>query len=338
MVTDLYRRGLGRVLGAVDQDPSLAGRELVELVPGAERGVRIRASLGELDGWERIRCAVVTTSSALELCMETFRSLLGRGCSVVSTCEELSWPWLKHPVLAQELHELAARNGARILGTGVNPGFLMDALPVIATSACNEVTSLRVERIQDAGRRRLPFQRKVGIGLEVAEFRRRIASGSLRHVGLGESLHFLAHYLGWRIERWEETIEPVLAERDLSSELGSVRAGSARGVRQEARAWAEGRPVLELVFHAALGEPEPRDRILIRGQPQLELLLPGGLHGDTATSALVLNSIRPLLHAEPGLHTMASLPLQGCVKLPGGVSGSRGSESGFSGGLEDVRL
>lgn len=313
VLTDLHRRGLGRVVAAVDPAPELAGRDLAELVPGMARGVTVRKSLEELEDWSRIRCAVVTTRSDLALCMDTFRALLARGCSFVSTCEELAWPWLRHPVLAQELHELAVRGRARVLGTGINPGFLMDALPVAATSACQSVRALRIERIQDAGQRRVPFQAKVGVGLSPAEFERRVAAGTLRHVGLGESLHFLAHHLGWRIERWEETIAPVLAERALASELGPVAAGAARGVHQEARAWADGRLVLELVFQASLGEPEPRDRFVIAGEPPIELVIPGGVHGDTATSALVLNMIRPLLAAEPGLHTMASLPLQGCV-------------------------
>lgn len=313
VIADLHRRRLGRVVAAVDPAPELARRDLAELVPGLPRGVPVRGSLEEVVEWEPIRCALVTTRSDLELCMDTFRALLARGCSVVSTCEELAWPWLRHPVLAQELHELAVRGRARIVGTGINPGFLMDALPVAASSACHEVRSMRIERIQDARKRRVPFQRKVGVGLTPVEFERRVADGSLRHVGLGESLHFLAHYLGWRIERWEETIAPVLAERALASELGPVPAGNARGVRQEARAWVAGRLALELVFQAALDEPEPRDRAVIEGEPPVELVLPGGVHGDKATSALVLNVVRPLLTAEPGLHTMASLPLQGCV-------------------------
>jgi len=314
VISDLRRRGLGEVVAAVDPAPGLVGRDLSELVPEHPAGVRVVGSLEEVPGWDRIRCAVVTTRSDLELCMDTFRGLLGRGCSLVSTCEELSWPWLRHPVLAQELHELAVRGRARVLGTGINPGFLMDALPVAATSACQAVHALRIERIQDAGRRRLPFQEKVGVGLDVAEFERRVASGRLRHVGLGESLHFLAHFLGWRVERWEETIEPVLAERDLESGLGPVHAGTARGVRQVARAWIGERPALELVFQATVGETEPRDRFVVEGEPPLEVVIPGGVHGDVATSALVLNQIRPLLAAEPGLHTMGSLPLQGCVR------------------------
>ena len=350
VIADLAARRLGRVVAAVDPAPELRGRDLAELVPGLQAGVKVKGHLDEVEGWERIRCAVVTTRSDLELCMDTFRGLLSRGCAVVSTCEELAWPWLRHPVLAQELHELAVRHGGRIVGTGINPGFLMDALPLYATSVCQVVSAVRVERIQDAARRRLPFQAKVGVGLTPAEFERRVAAGTLRHVGLGESLHFLAHYLGWRIERWEESIAPVLAEREIASGLGAVARGAVRGVRQEARAWVaerlarnataegrgvlpgsldrpgarssrapsdscsdSGRPALELLFQATVGEGEPRDRVVIEGEPPVELVLPGGVHGDTGTSALVLNVIRSLLAAEPGLHTMASLPLQGCA-------------------------
>lgn len=318
VIADLAERRLGRVIAAVDPAPKCVGRDLADLVAGLPRGVRVRGHLDEVSEWDRIRCAVVTTRSDLELCMDTFRALLARGAAIVSTCEELAWPWLRHPVLAQELHELAVRGGGRIVGTGINPGFLMDALPLYATSACNAVRALRIERIQDAAQRRLPFQEKVGVGLAPAEFERRVAAGTLRHVGLGESLHFLAHFLGWRIERWEESIAPVLAGRAFASGLGPVPAGAARGVRQEARAWVEGRVALELVFQATVGEGEPRDRVVIEGEPAFELVIPGGVHGDTGTSALVLNVIRSLLAAEPGLHTMASLPLQGCVS-PNGI-------------------
>jgi len=122
----------------------------------------------------------------------------------------------------------------------------------------------------------------------------------------------VAHYLGFEVERWEETLEAVEAEEEVASGLGPVAPGRARGVRQVARGWVGGEPKLELVFHAAVGEPEPFDRITIEGEPPLELTIAGGVHGDTATSAIVLNSIRPLLQAAPGLHTMASIPLQGC--------------------------
>ena len=313
IVSDVYGRGLGGVVAAVDHDEALVGRPLSEIVPGASSDTRVVGHLSEVGELNHIRCAIVTTSSDLELCMDTFRPLLKAGCAVISTCEELSWPWLRHPVAAQELHETCVRHGGRILGTGVNPGFLMDALPVAASTVCRGVRTVTIERIQDASSRRLPFQRKIGAALDDQEFKRRVEAGTLRHVGLGESLHFVAHFLGLELERWEETIEPVHAEKALQCDLGTIPAGNTRGVQQLARGWVNGTERLKLVFRAAIAEPNPCDRVTIEGDPPVKLELTGGVHGDIATSAIVMNMVRPLLEAPPGLHTMGSLPLRGCA-------------------------
>lgn len=315
LLTDFYRRGLGSVQAVVD--PAFAGEPLSLHVAGAPEGLVILPSIEAVQDWSGIRCTLVSTQSDLELCMDTFQGLLLRGQAVISTCEELSWPWLRHPVLAATLHELAIKHDGRILGTGVNPGFLMDVLPVVGSTLCDEVRSIKIERIQEASARRLPFQEKIGASLSLTQFEARVQEGSLRHVGLGESLHAVAHYLGMQLARWEETLVPVLAERELQCGLGSIPVGHAAGVHQEARAWdAEGRQLLELIFHAAIGTEEPRDAVHIEGTPKFSLVIPGGVDGDAATSAVVLNSMRALLGAERGLHTMSSLPTQGCAPRP----------------------
>ena len=311
IVGDLYRRGLGRVVAAVDSAEHMRGRVVSDIAEGCSDRVPIVSSLDEVDAWSAIDCAVVTTSSDLAACAPTFRALLARGCAVVSTCEELAFPWLRHGSLARELDALAIDTGGKLLGTGVNPGYLMDAFALATTTVCREVRAITVYRIQDATPRRLPFQRKIGVGLSLDEFARRIDDGSLRHVGLGESLHFLAHYLGLALDRWSEDIEPVIADTPLSSGLGPVAAGDARGVRQIARGYNGSALAIELVFHAAIGEPDPHDRVVVDGDPPIDLTWKGGVHGDIATSSIVLNSIRGLRAAAPGLHTMATLPLQG---------------------------
>lgn len=307
ILTDLLQRG-GSIVGVIDSAPNLAGTSLSKLVPGSRPDITILHSLSDFKAWEQVDCALVTTSSDLRLCEPTFRELLARGLPIVSTCEELLFPWLRHKILAERLHEQALKTGGRLLGTGVNPGFLMDALPLFATAVCKTVRSVKCSRIQDASTRRVPFQKKIGAGLDQAHFDKKVAEGTLRHVGLGESLHFLAHYLGIKVERWDEDLAPVKAERELTCALGVIHRGMISGVRQVARGYADEDCVIHLEFQAAIGQENPHDRIVIDGQPPLDLVIHGGVHGDAATSAITLNAIPRVMAAPPGLHTMATIP------------------------------
>lgn len=305
IIAELQERSLGHVIAAVDSAPHLAGRPLAEIVSNADPKVRIVPSLDAVHDWDHIDAAIVATSSGLPACTSTFEYLLRKGKAVISTCEELVYPWLRHIAIAEELDDLAKRHGGRLLGTGVNPGFLMDALPAFLTSVCRHVKAVSCHRIQDASSRRIPFQKKIGAGLDDAQFAAKVAEGSLRHVGLGESLHFIAHYVGLPIERWEENIEAVKADHDLNCGLGPIPKGKCCGVRQVARGYFDERVVVNLEFQASIGQRDPHDRVTIHGEPDIDVVIPGGVHGDIATSAIVANSIPRLLQAPPGLHTMA---------------------------------
>jgi hypothetical protein len=315
MVADMARRGVARVVGAVDVDPTLACKKLSAVVPECGFDCTVFSSIAEAArAAGTIDAALLTTSSDLSRCMGSLRELLALGLPIVSTCEELLYPWLRHPAHAEELQQLAVKHGGRVLGTGVNPGFLMDTLPVAATAVCKSVRTVKVWRIQDATPRRIPFQKKIGAGLDDAAFAAKIKDGSLRHVGLGESIHFVAHYLGMKIEKWDESIEAVKADRDMTAAIGPIRKGMAAGVRQVARAWAVGAdasnaPLIQMEFQAAIGQHDPHDRVVIDGEPPIDMILRGGVHGDIATSAISINAIPSLIASKPGLHTMATVPL-----------------------------
>ncbi len=321
IATDVVRRGVARIVAAVDVDAALHGKPLNTLCEAGDCAVPVRGTVAEAlddaradgEGNGGVDCAIVSTSSDLAKCVPTFRELLSAGVSVVSTCEELLYPWLRHQQAADELNELALRHGSRLLGTGVNPGFVMDTLAVAATAVCRSVERVRVYRVQDASTRRVPFQQKIGATLTDDEFQKRVALGTLRHVGLGESLHFIARYLGLRIDRWEESIEPIRAERALACTLGPIATGSIAGVRQVAKGWDGSACVVELDFRAAIGQDDPHDRVVIDGEPALDLRLAGGVHGDVATCAITVNAIWPLLSTVPGLHTMATIPPVRCI-------------------------
>jgi 4-hydroxy-tetrahydrodipicolinate reductase len=311
IVTDLHERCLGRIVAASDVAPAIAGRKVAEIVAGLASDVVVRRDLDVDPGSYDV--AIVTTSSDMAACAPTFQALLQRGATVVSTCEELSWPWLRHERLARDLDALARKTGGRLLGTGVNPGFLMDAFPVAATAISRAVRGVEVHRFQDASSRRIPFQKKIGVGLDYAQFQAQVAAGTLRHVGLGESLHFVAARLGLKVARWEEDLAPVYADRDLASGLGPVPEGRICGVRQEARGYDGSRLVVNLKFQASIGLADPHDRVIVDGVPSIDLVWRGGVQGDIATSAITLNSIASLCAAAPGLHTMASIPLVSCT-------------------------
>jgi len=305
-----HERGLAYA-AAADPDPSKTGRDLGDLCSLDRLDVPVSASIGEAlgrCGASRPAVALVTTVSSLRKLEPQVVELARAGVPVVSTCEELVFPWITQPEAAARIDAAFRQNGVACLGTGVNPGFLMDYLPTVITGVCRTVHRITVSRIQDASVRRVPFQMKIGAGLTVEEFRRKEAEGTLRHVGLAESLDMIAHRLRWRIERKTESLAPVLAERDATGGWAPIRAGMARGVEQVARGYRDGDEAILLYFRAAVGEPESYDRIEVTGDPRLDLRFDGGVNGDTATCAIVLNAIRSVLAAAPGLRTMCDVP------------------------------
>jgi 4-hydroxy-tetrahydrodipicolinate reductase len=249
------------------------------------------------------------TSSALAKVAEQLAQVARAGAHVVSTCEELAYPWTAQPQLAAELDAAARRAGITLLGTGVNPGYAMDALPLMLTAPCAAVRSVRVLRVVDAARRRGPLQRKVGAGLTPAEFEARVKSGLVRHVGLPESLHMLATRLGWQLDKMDDSIAAVLADAPITTEFVEVAAGQVAGVRQVARGFISGREVLNLELQMYVGAPDPRDSVDIDGDPPVQMTIGGGLHGDVATAAIVLNAASSVIRAAPGLASMAEVPL-----------------------------
>ncbi len=320
IASDLYLRGIGEVVAAVDTSDAIRGKPFAEFVPQA-RGT-VLGSFEEVRDWKAFDAAVVTTSSDLAKCADTFRVLLRRGLPVVSTCEELLYPWLRHAELAEELDALAKEHGGRLLGTGVNPGFLMDTLPAMATAICRDVRRVRIWRVQDASTRREPFQRKIGAGLDREGFSKGAMDGSLRHVGLGESLFFLADRLGIELTNWRESLEQVRATKPLNCAWGEIPAGNGAGVRQIAVGMCGDDEVITLDFLAAIGQEDPHDRIVIEGDPNVDMRWAGGVHGDTATIAITLNAVLSLVRANPGLHTMGSVPIVTWKKGSGTVHGA----------------
>jgi len=296
-------------VGAVDIDPNKVGKDLGEVVGGQKIGVRITDDSRKLLTKTKPDIVLHSTGSYLKSVKPQLLEIMRSGADIISTCEELAYPFLKNPIIAKELNSSALRYNVTLLGTGVNPGFVMDALVLTATGVCQDVKSVKSSRIQDASYRRLPFQKKIGAGLTPEEFKSKVAEGTIKHVGFQESIAMIASGLGWKLDRIDEAIEPKLADKPVSSEYLKVEAGQVAGVNQTATGFVGGEPLILLNLQAYLGCPDPKEWIVIDGQPKIDLTIKGGVHGDMATAAVVVNSIPRVLNSKSGLMTMKDLPV-----------------------------
>ena len=223
--------------------------------------------------------------------MDQLLECIGAGCCVVSTCEELAYPFRKHPELSKRLDESAIEEGVAIIGTGVNPGFVMDKLVLTLSAVAQKVETARAIRIVDASKRRLPLQKKIGAGMTSDEFKQQVAAGVIKHHGLPESIAMVADGLGIEVDDITETIEPMIAEETVKTEFLEVAPGQVTGVHQTGRGIAGGKEKIFMELKMYVGAKHPGDTVELTGQPNISLTIPGGTHGDVATAAVAVNAI-----------------------------------------------
>jgi 4-hydroxy-tetrahydrodipicolinate reductase len=298
------------VVGAADSSADKAGKDLGTIL-GLPKRLRIKVlgDVGRLVRKAKADVAILSTASSLREVKGQVSLLVQRGLHVVSTCEEMAFPTQAHASAFRDIDKLARKRKVSVLGTGVNPGFTMDALALFLTAPCAQVNRVSVTRVVDAATRRLPLQRKVGAGLNLNQFRRAMTEGSVRHIGLLESAHMIAAGLGWKLDKVDETLEPAIAPRDLDTAYLRIPAGAAAGIRQSARGYRRGQLAISLDLQMYVGAESPRDHVLIDGTPPIDMTIAGGVAGDVATAAMAVNCIPRLLGARAGFVTMRDLSL-----------------------------
>ena len=299
-----------QIVGAIDVDPNKVGKDLGEVAGvGKELGVIVSNDPKKVFLAAKPDVVVHTTSSFLRNVKDQLAGIIKSGLDVVSSCEELAYPWTQHPELAKEIDRLAKKYKVTVLGTGVNPGFAMDTLVIALTGVCHDVKKISVSRVQDASIRRVPFQRKIGAGLTLEGFNRKVAEGTFGHIGLPESMSMIAAAVGWKIDEIKQEIEPVIADAHVESSQIKVEAGRCAGIQQIAHGFMTGTEVLTLLLRAVIGEKNARDEIDIEGIPNINMVTKGAIHGDFATTGIIVNMIPKVLSAKPGLLTMKDLPV-----------------------------
>ena len=317
VVKEIIKRGSWlELVGALDNDPKKVGRDLGEVIGlGKKLGITISNDPAKLFSTVKADVVVHTTSSHLAKVYPQLESIAKHGVDVVSSCEELSYPYIIDEKLANKLDMYAKEHGAAILGTGINPGFLMDALPIFLTGPCLEVNRIKVTRKMNAGTRRIPFQQKIGAGMSPSEFKDAIEKQKITgHVGLQESIAMIAAALGWKLERIElGEVKPVLLKKTVKSNWITIQPGTVTGLTQTAIGVVNGKSRIELEFVAYIGSEEEYDMVEVDGVPPINMKISPCVHGDHGTIAMLINMIPKITNATPGLHTMKDLPLPAAV-------------------------
>ncbi len=308
----IAERDTVKTVAAVDKNPNYIGKDFGDLCSGMVSNITIKETVEEAIKEEKPDVAILSTVSDMERIAQQIEEILQYNIPIVSTCEELSYPWDTHPSIASRIDKIAKEKNMAVVGTGVNPGFLMDALPSFLTSVCQKVDYIEINRFQDASFRRIPFQKKIGAGLSLDSFEDKKSAGTLRHVGLTESMQLIANRMGWKLSKTEDIIEPVVAGEPVVTKNVEIEEGAALGVMQTGKGYVGEELKVLLKFKAAIGVSESFDEVIIKGEPNINSKISGGVNGDIATCAIVINALPQILRSTPGLKTMADIPLVSC--------------------------
>ncbi|MFQ6082887.1 MAG: hypothetical protein ACE5WD_05960 [Candidatus Aminicenantia bacterium] len=313
----LNKQGI-EIVGAIDIEPQKVGKDLSEILDLQEKtGIIVSNETNQMLSSSNAQAVVHTTSSHLTEVFPQIAECIEADLNVISTCEELSYPFQRHSELSKKLDSLCKNHKVTVVGTGINPGYLMDTLPLVLTGPCLDVKSVKVTRMMNSVQRRIPFQKKVGTGLSVEEFRKYIDNKIITgHVGLLESINMIADGLGWQLDEARELPpEPIIAEKEVTTPLGVVKPGQVLGLKSHAYGKMKGKEIIILNFIAYAGVEEEYDEVIIEGEPNIHQKILGGVHGDIGTVATTINTIPKVINASPGLMTMKDLPVPSATPM-----------------------
>jgi hypothetical protein len=283
-----------------------------------EIGIPIGTDLDAVIARSRPQVAIQATCSRLTDAWAEISTLLRNGVHVISIAEELAYPAATSPALAAELHRLARAHGVAVVGTGINPGFVLDLLVITLSGVCSHIRAITAQRVNDLS----PYGPSVlatqGVGLTPDAFRQGLATGAVvGHCGFPQSLHMIAAALGWAIERIDERREPIVSQTRRETPFVTVEPGCVAGCLHTAVGYRAGTPVITLIhpqqIHPHLEGVETGDTIELDGTPRVRLTGSPEIPGGLGTVALAVNMIPRVLTAAPGLASMADLPVPAAI-------------------------
>jgi len=305
------------IVGVCDRNPAYVGKPLsvvLGLTPPPNGNVIIKANIEDVVSLRSCDVVILATDSFTAKAFPKIKWLLERQVNVISTAEEMTYPAANQPALAAQLDAIAKANKVTVLGTGINPGMMMDLLVIALTGVMTDVNSIKVSRINSLS----PFGETVmveqGVGLSVEEFAQKRANNEIAgHVGFRESSQMMADAIGWKLDRFVQQMEPILTKVDRKSTYGEAKAGHVAGINMTAQGYRNGHLLIDMIhpqqIEPKLGGVDTGDYIKITGTPNVSMAITPEIDGGIGTIAICVNMIPHVINARPGLKTMIDLPV-----------------------------
>lgn len=312
----LKKKGI-EIVAVCDRNDQRVGKSIYDVLE-VERGDRpeviINSNQEEAFTEKSADIVLLATDSFTKNAFDKIKFILERKMNVISTAEEMAYPQAQEPELADKLDKIAKENGVSVLGTGINPGFVLDLLILALTGTCEEVNHIKASRVNDLS----PFGHAVmeeqGVGVTKEEFERGIADSTIAgHVGFPESIRMITDGIGWNLDKVDQTREPIMSNVHRKSKYAEVAAGNVAGCRQCGYAYVDGELKIEMEHpQQILPHLEGQgtgDYVTISGTPNINLQITPEIPGGVGTIAMCVNSIPHVINARPGLRTMLDIPV-----------------------------
>jgi 4-hydroxy-tetrahydrodipicolinate reductase len=310
----LKKQGL-ELVGAYARRAERSGLDLGQLIGiDKELDISVNSDLEAILEQTQPHVAIQATCSRVADAVGEITTLIRHGVHVISIAEEMSFPAACSPALAEQIDWLAKANRVAVLGTGINPGFILDLLVITLSGVCADIQSITAKRVNDLSPYGPSVLMSQGVGLSPETFQTGLDNKTVvGHIGFTESIHMIATALGWEIERIEEKREAIVTQVRRETPFISIEPGQVAGCHHTAVAYRDGEPVITLIhpqqIHPSLEDIETGDYFEIKGKPTIRLSGSPEIPGGEATCALAVNMIPRILTAPPGLQTMAELPV-----------------------------
>ncbi len=303
------------IVSVCDVHPQRAGKSVAEILGCEKYGdVIIEPDIEKSLANVKPDICLLATDSFTKGAFEKIKLLLNKKINVITTAEQMAYPKANEPELTEKLNEIAKQNGVTVLGTGINPGLIMDLLVVCLTGCMEDVEHIEAKRVNSLS----PFGETVmheqGVGITKQEYDKREADGTLAgHVGFAESVNMIADAIGWKLDKFEQQMKPILTTVDRKSPYGFAAAGNLAGINMTGQGYVDGGVKIDMI-HPQQIEPEmggthTGDYIKIKGSPEVNMAINPEVDGGIGTIAMCVNMIPHVINANPGLKTMIDLPV-----------------------------